>query len=231
MRMHKSVIAKTVFLVLLLVSLTISATVSGTMIRLAINSKSIIIQGMLIPLSVLAFPVLMLYTNAVFMGAISRFKKRMPASLRTELLDLHELGIFFSVYNSLHQISFSITRLLEPVLQGSLRNILYKLMGAKIGRNVRINGLLVEPDFITIGDNTIIGHKALITGHIVDNNNAYLDKVVIGKNCLIGGFSVIAPGVIIEDRVTVGALSLVPRGKKIPKGSTYLSLQNRIVKK
>ena len=231
MRMHRVILAKTIFVILLLISLAFSATISGLILKSSMETENLLLLGILTPLAVLILPIILLYVNAFFMGVIVKIKKRNPLMLQTESLNLCDVGILFSVYNSLHQLTFSITRLLEPVIQGYLRNFLYRLMGAKIGKNVKMNGLLVEPDFITIGDNTIIGHKTLITGHIVNKDKTYLNNVVIGKNCLIGGFSIIAPGVIIEDDVTVGALSIVPQSKKIKKSMVYLSASGRIIPK
>ena len=58
----------------------------------------------------------------------------------------------------------------------SLKCQLYRLTGAKIGKNVRIasSAKIIGNGDLTIGDNTWIGHEVMI---------ACSNKIVIGKDC------------------------------------------------
>jgi acetyltransferase-like isoleucine patch superfamily enzyme len=80
-----------------------------------------------------------------------------------------------------------------------------------------------------IGDNTMIGGRSLITGHLAEDK-LIIKKVKIGKNCLIGGESFIMPGVTIEDNVVVGAKSLVTKNKKLEKGKIYAGIPAKEIK-
>lgn len=63
---------------------------------------------------------------------------------------------------------------------------------------------------LTIGENTVVGHMAVLHG------------CTIGDGCLIGMGSVVLDGAIIESEVILGAGSLVPPGKKLESGYMYL---------
>jgi carbonic anhydrase/acetyltransferase-like protein (isoleucine patch superfamily) len=59
---------------------------------------------------------------------------------------------------------------------------------------------------VTIGDNTIIGHGAVIHCHrignnvLVGNNATILDGAEVGDFCIIGAGSVVVPATKIPDR-------------------------------
>ena len=105
------------------------------------------------------------------------------------------------------------------------KKLLYKMMGAKIGRNVYFGpqsiiisnnyrkikigdnvffslGVAITAEELVIGDNTHVGYQALMTGK----------KISIGKNCNINNRAFIeayyAP-VIIEDNVTIAGSAMI----------------------
>jgi len=105
------------------------------------------------------------------------------------------------------------------------KKVLYRMMGARIGRNVffgpqsviisnnykKVNigdnvffslGVAITADELIIGDNTHVGYQALMTGK----------KIHIGKNCNINNRAFIeayyAP-VIIEDNVTIAGSAMI----------------------
>jgi acetyltransferase-like isoleucine patch superfamily enzyme len=100
-----------------------------------------------------------------------------------------------------------------------------KMIGCKIGKNVVLAGdeWIFDPYVTEIGDNTTIGARSIITGHIGEGH-LIVKKVHIGNNCLIGGDSFIMPGVIIEDNVIVGAKSLVLKDQVLKTGKMYAGI-------
>lgn len=94
-----------------------------------------------------------------------------------------------------------------------LKNILLRLTGMKIGRDVSV-GLMAMfdvffPQLITIRDNSIIGYNSIILAHefLVDGWNT--GEVEIGPSAMIGANATILPGVIIGEGAIVSAASLV----------------------
>lgn len=61
-----------------------------------------------------------------------------------------------------------------------------------------------------LGDQVTVAHKVLLHG------------CRIGNQCLIGMGSIVMDNAIIEDRVMLGAGSLVPPGKRLESGYLYL---------
>jgi acetyltransferase-like isoleucine patch superfamily enzyme len=94
-----------------------------------------------------------------------------------------------------------------------LKRFLYRLAGAKIGKNVSI-GLAVVldifyPHLITIEENSVVGYNSVILCHEFLVRDARIGPVVIGRNVMIGANSTILAGVTIGENTEVSAMSLV----------------------
>ena len=104
-----------------------------------------------------------------------------------------------------------------PVLNG-----FYRAMGARIGRNVLINSCnLFDFDVLEIGDDSFIGGDAVVIGHAGEKGLLKIRPVRIGARCTVGQSSVVFPGATMEDRSVLGALSLLPKGRTLPAGTTW----------
>ncbi len=101
--------------------------------------------------------------------------------------------------------------------------LFYRMMGAKIGRNVLINSKNVaDLSLLEIGDNSAIGGSATIIAHSFEKGGLKLQKVKIGKNVIIGLNSVIFPGVEIGDNAMIAAGAIVPKNTHVPADTTFL---------
>lgn len=116
-------------------------------------------------------------------------------------------------------------KLINVFVLPPLKSFYLSLIGCKIGKNVYLAGeeWIIDPCVTEIGENTMIGGRTIITGHLAEDK-LIIKKVTIGKNCLIGGDSLILPGVTIEENVVVGAKSLVTKDKTLEKGKTYAGI-------
>lgn len=76
------------------------------------------------------------------------------------------------------------------------RVIYYRALGAKIGKNVKIDRSvrLGECDLISIGDNTEINSEAWIRPYTMCTGRMMLRRIVIGNNCVMNAKSTLAPG-------------------------------------
>ena len=103
-----------------------------------------------------------------------------------------------------------------------IKVLFLKMIGCKIGKNVALSGdeWIFDPYVTEIGDNTTIGARSIISGHIGERH-LIIKKVKIGKNVLIGGDCFIMPGVVIEDNVILGAKSLVLKDQILKNGKMY----------
>jgi acyl-CoA synthetase (AMP-forming)/AMP-acid ligase II/acetyltransferase-like isoleucine patch superfamily enzyme/acyl carrier protein len=111
------------------------------------------------------------------------------------------------------------------------RVIYYRLLGAKIGKNVIIepNTSLGEYDLLEIGDNAELDRCICRAFAVEHNTSMYLGKIRVGKNAGAGLKSVIAPGTEIPDDVCIGMNSSSWECKNAD-GSNFDRLQSRIPK-
>ena len=94
-----------------------------------------------------------------------------------------------------------------------LKNVLYRFMGARIGKHVSI-GLeatfdIFYPQLIEVGDDSIVGYNTTILCHEFTVDEYRTGRVRIGKRVTIGANCTILPGITIKDGSTVSAHSLV----------------------
>ena len=113
-----------------------------------------------------------------------------------------------------------------------IKALFLKMIGCKIGKNVFLSAdeWIFDPSVTEIGDNTIIGGRSIVAGHLIEEQ-LIIKKTRIGKNCLIGGDSFIMPGAIIEDNVVLGAKSLVLKNQILKKGKRYAGTPAKEIKK
>ena len=81
--------------------------------------------------------------------------------------------------------------------------------------------VIAEPWSLKTGHNVLIGADAVISGHKVERQTVTLENVTIGDNVLIGTRAIILPGVTIGNGVVIGANTVLQRGTVIPDGQTW----------
>ena len=113
-------------------------------------------------------------------------------------------------------------------------NIFYfRLIGAKVGKNVQINSVNVNDSWLLeIGDGTVIGGGASINCHAVEGGKLILEKVKIGNKCTIGANSIIWPGCEIGDKSIIAARSVLKKKTKVGdrqiwKGDPAINIRKR----
>jgi acetyltransferase-like isoleucine patch superfamily enzyme len=103
-----------------------------------------------------------------------------------------------------------------------VKNWLYRtFLRMKIGDETAIALMVMMdimfPEKISIGKNSVIGYNTTILAHEYLVGEYRLGEVIIGDEVMIGANTTILPGVIIGDRATVAAGSLVH--KDVPAGA------------
>lgn len=105
-------------------------------------------------------------------------------------------------------------------------SLFYRMMGARLGRNVQLNSKNVaDISLLEIGDNSVIGGNATVIGHIFERKGLRLKKVKIGANVVVGLNSVIMPGVEIGDHAIVAAGAIVPKDTVIAPRTVYTGIE------
>ena len=115
----------------------------------------------------------------------------------------------------------------------SIRNLLYRLMGIKIGNNVFIgmNCYLDDrfPELIKIEDGVIISYGVLIFAHDGSyRKNPEVGSVIIKRNAQIGAGVIILCGVTIGENAIVGAGAVVT--KEISDNAVAVGVPAMVIK-
>lgn len=98
----------------------------------------------------------------------------------------------------------------------------YRLLGAKIGKNVTINATaLGDLDLVEIGDNTVLGAGTTVLAHSVEKNKLIIKGVKIGANCDVGLKASVLPGTVMEDRSILGAHGVTLKNQRLEANTIY----------
>ncbi|MGA2499466.1 MAG: Pls/PosA family non-ribosomal peptide synthetase, partial [Tepidisphaeraceae bacterium] len=98
-----------------------------------------------------------------------------------------------------------------------LLNVYYRLMGARIGKNVFLGtDHLGAFDLISIGDNTHINLETNLLGHSVEAGRLIFGPIDIGRDCFVGTRASLRPHTRMEDGSALEPLSLLPQNGVIP---------------
>lgn len=118
------------------------------------------------------------------------------------------------------------------ILLTPFANLLFRLLGARLGKNVQINSKYVyDATLLEIGDNTVIGGGAIIIGHIVERGVLKLKKVKIGRNVTVGSHCTIMPGCEIGDRAVIGASAVLLKDTKVEPRDVWFGVPAESLRK
>ena len=92
---------------------------------------------------------------------------------------------------------------------------LYRLTGARIGRNVDISpGVVIDPlypQLITLGDGCCLGLGCRLLAHEITAYDFRLGRITVASGAVIGAYSTVRSGVSIGSKATIGFNSFVNR--------------------
>ena len=164
---------------------------------------------------------------AVFSGVTTGLLGwRTPANAVLRIADLE--------WAILNWVRYLVITHVVRVLVGSLFRasplwtLFLRLNGARLGRGVFVNSLLVnDHNLLDFGDRVVIGGDAHISGHTVENGFVKTAFVRLGPDVTIGIGAVIGIGVEAGAGCQVGALSLAPKFAKLEAGGVYAGIPVR----
>lgn len=129
----------------------------------------------------------------------------------------------WAVTNSLMLVVWNVFG--DFILLTPLVNIFYRLMGAKLGKNVQINSKFgADLSLLEIGDQSVIGGHATVIAHSVERGRLILKKVKIGKRVTIGLNSVILPGCQISDGAVIAAGAVLGKNTIVESRTVYVGV-------
>lgn len=102
-----------------------------------------------------------------------------------------------------------------------LMRLIYLALGAKLGENTYSSGIILDPIFVQVGKNSIIGQFALLIPHVIEGGKLAHYPIKIGSNVTIGAHSVVMSNVTIEDNAIVSVGAVVTKNTLIGKGEVW----------
>lgn len=131
-------------------------------------------------------------------------------------------GVYYGLYQFVSNITLPFTR------NTWIHVLLLRALGARLGTDIYVNTNWVsDPHLITIGSGTMIGWDVVINAHSGEQGGVLFDTITIGKNVSIGARSLIMPGAVIEDGVTVAACTVITKRQNLRKGLSYAGIPAR----
>lgn len=122
----------------------------------------------------------------------------------------------------LHYILLFNPLLFGRILPFPILGLLLKSLGAKIGSNSYCAGICMDPQFVVIGNDSVIGNDAMLIAHIIEGHELAYETIRIGNNVTVGARAIIMAGVTIDDGAIIGVQSVVRKGSHIRSGETWV---------
>ena len=102
-----------------------------------------------------------------------------------------------------------------------LMRLFYLALGARLGANTYSSGILLDPMFIHLGDNTLVGQFALLVPHVIEGEKLAHYPIQVGHNVTIGAGAIVLSGVTIGDDAIVSTGAVVTKGSRIGAGEIW----------
>jgi len=97
------------------------------------------------------------------------------------------------------------------------------LLGCKIGRRTCINTTqITEFDLVKVGDYTVLNDNCTIQTHLFEDRVMKMSHIDIGKECSVGGMSVVLYDSKMEDGAALDNLSVLMKGETLSKLTTFI---------
>ena len=94
-------------------------------------------------------------------------------------------------------------------------------LGAKMGENTYSSGIILDPIFVELGANTLVGQFALIVPHVIEGERLAHYRIRIGSHVTIGAGATVMAGVTIGDHAIVSTGAVVKKGTLIGPGEIW----------
>ena len=131
----------------------------------------------------------------------------------------------------LHYILLFNPLIFSRLLPYPVLGILLRALGAKIGKNSFCSGLMMDPQFVQVGNDSLVGNDAMLIAHVIEGDVLAYEPIVIGDNVTIGARAIIMAGVTVEDGAIVGVQSVVVKGSHIKREETWVGCPARCIEK
>jgi len=102
-----------------------------------------------------------------------------------------------------------------------LMRVFYQALGARLGANTYSSGIILDPTFVQMGRDCIVGQYALVVPHVIEGHRLAHYPIRIGNNVTIGAHAVVLSDVTIGDDAIVATGAVVKKGTRIGPGEVW----------
>ncbi|NVM31020.1 MAG: hypothetical protein HWN65_19420 [Candidatus Helarchaeota archaeon] len=92
----------------------------------------------------------------------------------------------------------------------------------KFGEFIDMEDAIVDPQYLEVGDHSIIATLTRVHTHDIINGKLYIKTVKIGKNVMVGGISHLRPGVEIVDGSVIAAGAWFRKNRKCKRPALWI---------
>ena len=147
--------------------------------------------------------------------------------LRPGEIERHSSQEFVYHVYILHYLMLFYPLMQSHVLPVPLLRIYYQLLGARLGSNTWGPGTILDPPFVQIGDDCIVGMDAILCPHVIEGDLLAHYPIKIGNKVTIGAGATILSNVEIGDGAIIGMRSLVAKGARVGAGELWTGIPAR----
>ncbi len=156
----------------------------------------------------------------VFSIVIYRLFLRLFPLRAGEIAPSSQQEFVYHVYVLFHLILFY-PLTLSSILPAPLARTLYIALGARLGANTYSQGVILDPPFVEIGENSVVGLSAVLCPHVIEGERLAHYPIKIGDHVTIAGTAIVLSDVEIGDRATVAVGAVVMKGTRIGPGEIW----------
>lgn len=91
----------------------------------------------------------------------------------------------------------------------------YLGLGARLGDNTFSMGLILDPGFVEMGDNGVVGQGAILIPHVIEGSRLAHFPITMGHGVTIGAHACVLSGTKIGDGAVVATGAVVSKGTEI----------------
>lgn len=124
--------------------------------------------------------------------------------------------------------------LFYPILRSGfipvpIMRMIYIGLGAKLGDNTYSSGIILDPQFVKIGKNSIVGQFALLVPHVIEGKRLAHYPILMGNDVTIGAGATVLSGVTIGDGAIVSTGAVVAKKTIIGSGEVWGGVPAKLI--
>lgn len=102
-----------------------------------------------------------------------------------------------------------------------LMRLFYLALGTRLGANTYSAGLLLDPPFLSLGRDCLVGQQAMLVPHVIEGRRLAHYPIAIGDRVTIGAGAIVLAGTTIGDDAIVSSGAVVTKGTRIGAGEVW----------